>query len=77
MNERKELAGQVAIVTGGSGAIGGAILCALEQAGARAVSLDVKAPTEACRPWVECDVRDDTSVARAVEKVAKEHGRID
>ncbi len=77
MSEAKELAGQVAIVTGGSGAIGGAILRALEQAGARAISLDVKAPAEKGRCWVECDVRDDASVARAVESVAKEHGRID
>jgi len=72
-----ELAGKVAIVTGGSGAIGGAILGALEQAGAQAISLDVKAPAEKDRRWVECDVRDDTSVGRAVERVAKEHGRID
>ena len=88
MSETKELAGQafsiarplgdqLAVVTGGSGAIGGAILRALEQAGARAISLDVKAPTEKGRSWVECDVREDASVTRAIETVAKEHGRID
>ena len=67
----------MAIVTGGSGAIGSAILRALEKAGARAISLDVKAPTEKDHHWVECDVRDDASVARAVERVTTEHGRID
>ena len=72
----KELAGKVAVVTGGSGAIGSAILRAFEQAGALAISFDVKAPAERGR-WVECDVRDDASVARAVEQVAQEHGRID
>jgi NAD(P)-dependent dehydrogenase (short-subunit alcohol dehydrogenase family) len=77
VSEGKELAGQVAAITGGSGAIGGAILRVFEQAGARAISLDVKAPLEKTRLWVECDVRDDASVAHAVEQVAKEHRRID
>jgi len=77
MKEKEQLTGKVAIVTGGSGAIGGAILCAFEQAGARAISLDVKAPAEKGRQWVKCDVRDDASVERAVQQVAKEHGRID
>jgi len=77
VSERKELAGQVAVVTGGSGAIGSAILHALQSAGACAISLDVKAPAEKGLRWVECDVRDDASMARAVETVAKEHGRID
>jgi len=77
VTEAAELAGKVAVVTGGSGAIGGAILRAFEQAGAHAISLDVKAPAGKNAAWVECDVRDDASVARAVEKVAKEHGRID
>lgn len=77
MNEKEQFAGKVAVVTGGSGAVGGAILRVFEQAGARAVSLDVKAPAEKGLRWVECDVRDEASVARAVQHVAKEHGRID
>lgn len=76
-HNKEQFAGKVAIVTGGSGAIGGAILRVFDQAGAQAISLDVKAPAEKDRPWVECDVRDDASVRRAVEQVAKEHGRID
>lgn len=77
MNEKEQFTERVAIVTGGSGAIGGAILRAFAQAGAQAIALDVKAPSEKGPRWVECDVRDHASVARAVEQVAKEYERID
>lgn len=66
-----DLAGRVAIVTGGSGGIGTAIIAALEAAGATVVNLDVSAAA------LECDVRDDASVASAIARVAQEHGRID
>ena len=69
--------GQVAVVTGGSGAIGTAIVLALREAGAQAVSLDVVKPGDASIAWVNCDVGDDGSVQAAVEKVAQEHGRLD
>ncbi|HET8798439.1 MAG TPA: SDR family NAD(P)-dependent oxidoreductase [Thermoanaerobaculia bacterium] len=69
------LAGKVALVTGGSGAIGGAILEALHDAGATAVSLDVT-PTNGF-PWIACDVRDDASVAAAVESALDTYERID
>jgi NAD(P)-dependent dehydrogenase (short-subunit alcohol dehydrogenase family) len=52
-DEAKVLAAQVAIVTGGSGAIGRAILGAFEHAGARAVSLDLSEPGDK-RAWVKC-----------------------
>ena len=71
------LAGQVAVVSGGSGGIGRAIIQALEQAGARAVSLDLASPGEQGIQWVKCDVRDDASVAAALEQVYREHGRLD
>ena len=77
MNGRQELAGQVAVVTGGSGAIGSAILAAFHNAGVRAVSLDLAVPDRPAQPWVKCDVRDDASVAAAVEKVHREFGRLD
>lgn len=76
MTHSSDLAGQVAIVTGGSGAIGRAIVLALEQAGARAVSLD-RAAAGGEMPWIQCDVRDDASVAAAVEQVHRRHGRLD
>lgn len=70
------LNGQVAVVSGGSGAIGGAVLRVLQQAGATALSLDLAEPAPGIR-WVRTDVTDDRSVAAAVEKVAQEHGRLD
>lgn len=71
-----ELTGQLAVVSGGSGAIGGAILRALRRAGAIALSLDLAEPAPGI-PWIKTDVTDDSSVAAAVEKVAQEHGRLD
>jgi 3-oxoacyl-[acyl-carrier protein] reductase len=73
----RPLEGQVAVVTGGSGAIGDAIVAALCEAGAHAVALDVAPPGDGASDWEQCDVRDDASVAAAVEKVARERGRLD
>jgi 3-oxoacyl-[acyl-carrier protein] reductase len=74
--EQSEMAGRVAIVTGGSGALGRAIIDALARAGAHAVSLDLLAPGNG-RPWVQCDVREERSVIAAVESVYKTKGRLD
>lgn len=71
------LEGQVAVVTGGSGAIGTAIVHGMREAGAGAISLDVAPPGDRSIAWVNCDVRDDASVAAAMEKVAQERGRLD
>ncbi len=77
-----DLAGRVAVVTGGSGGIGRAILDALTASGATVVNLDVvdprQPPTANRQPSsVFCDVRDADSVARAVAQVLDAHGRID
>lgn len=72
-----DLAGRVAIVTGGSGGIGRAILDALADAGAAAVNLDVEPPDSRHQTWLHCDLRDADSVARAVAQVLETHGRID
>lgn len=74
--ERAELGGQVAVVTGGSGAIGRAILDALSLAGAQAISLDLADPGGG-REWVKCDVRHEESVAAAVHAVQEKAGRLD
>ena len=66
-----ELAGRVAVVTGGSGGIGRAIRGALTTAGAKVVNLDVMEAD------VFCDVRDPDSVARAVAEVLDTNGHID
>jgi NAD(P)-dependent dehydrogenase (short-subunit alcohol dehydrogenase family) len=74
--EPGQLAGKVAIVTGGSGAIGRAIVDALVQAGARAFSLDLLEPGGQ-RDWIKCDVREERSIASAVESVNATAGRLD
>ena len=71
------LEGRVAVVTGGSGAIGSAIVAALGSAGAIAVSLDVAATKEPGAKWLACDVRNDDSVAAAVGSVRDRYGRLD
>jgi len=76
MTGKCELAGQIALVSGGSGAIGRAIIEGLARAGALAVSLDLVDPGGIV-PWVRCDIRDDESVAAAVESVFKKHRRLD
>ena len=77
MTQNMQLAGQVAVVTGGSGGIGTAIVHALREAGATVISLDLSPPPSKDTPWIQCDVRDDASVASAVAQVASEHGRLD
>ena len=72
-----ELKGQVAVVTGGGGAIGGAIVRALAAAGAHAYALDMVAPKDEKLAWVSCDVRHDASVRTAIEHVVAEHKRLD
>jgi len=69
--------GAVAIVTGGCGGIGTAIVKALHREGTRAISLDVCPPQDKTIPWIRCDVRDDASVEGAVAQVATATQRID
>ena len=71
----RTLENKIAVVTGGSGAIGSAIVAGLEQQGACAVSLDLTRPAAA--PFQPCDVRDDGSVAAAIAKVQDTYGRLD
>lgn len=71
-----ELSGRVAVVTGGCGGIGRAIIASFAAAGARACALDVAPPADGTN-WIAADVRDDDSVAAAVEEVERRHGRID
>lgn len=77
MTQAAELSGQVGIVTGGSGEIGRAILEALAAAGAQAVSLDLVPPGRDAQRWVQCDVREDSAVAAAVQQVVQQQKRLD
>ncbi len=73
----QQLAGKIAVVTGGCGAIGSAIVRELSTAGANAIAFDVARPADSNLGWIECDVRNDTSVARAVQQVLEQHGGLD
>jgi NAD(P)-dependent dehydrogenase (short-subunit alcohol dehydrogenase family) len=71
-----ELLGRMAVVTGGSGGIGRSILARLREAGGMACSLDLAAP-EGGGWWIRTDVREDRSVAAALEDVVRREGRLD
>lgn len=77
VSEAPELAGKVAVVTGGSGAIGAAIVKSIHALGAQAISLDLVEPPNADAAWMNCDVRDDASVAQSIGDVVRQYGRID
>ena len=63
---------RVAVVVGGEGAIGGAIVHQLRESGVRTLSLDLGGGDS-----LPCDVRDAESVARAVKDAERLAGRID
>lgn len=71
-----ELQEQVALVTGGAGGIGAAVVEAFEARGARCVVADTKAGASS-DAWIETDVTDDASVAHAVSTCVERHGRLD
>jgi 3-oxoacyl-[acyl-carrier protein] reductase len=77
MSQTAEMTGKIAVVTGGSGAIGGAIVQSLQAAASTALSLDLVRPPGSNAPFVNCDVRDDASVARAIADVVSQHGGVD
>lgn len=75
-----QLAGKVAVVTGGSGGIGQAIIAGLQTAGATAISLDLVAPpptADSSSRWISCDVCDDASVAAAIARAVADFERVD
>ena len=74
---KRALENRIAVVTGGSGAIGSAIIAGLERQGACAVSLDVARPAAEAAAFQDCDVREDNSVASAIAKVQRTYGRLD
>lgn len=72
-----ELSGRVAVVSGGSGGIGGAIVDALQERGAAAISLDSRRPADERIAYVETDIARDEAVRAAVDRVVHDRGRID
>jgi 3-oxoacyl-[acyl-carrier protein] reductase len=77
MGATADLQGQVAVVTGGSGDIGDAILGALIDRGAQGVSLDLVPSSRDAVHWHETDVTKEVSVNSAIESITKRFGRID
>ena len=80
MTNSRSYAGQVAIVTGGAGGIGGALTRALLQAGATVVCADREAPRaapEAGLHPVALDVTRPAEVKRLFGEVAAVQGRLD
>jgi NAD(P)-dependent dehydrogenase (short-subunit alcohol dehydrogenase family) len=68
--------GKVAIVSGGCGGIGQAIMRALNAAGARAFALDLQ-PAPDGLVGLRCNVADDSEVSHQVRKVHEQYGRLD
>lgn len=64
---------KIAVVTGGSSGIGLAIVKSLAKDGIKAISWDLKAPTEAV-PFVECDVTSEARVQEAFQKSIETYG---
>jgi len=70
--------GRVIIVTGAGRGNGAAIAAGLACAGARVYGLDIQYHrTDYSYNTEICDVTDDSSLERAVDRVFREHGRID
>ncbi|MFW6316876.1 MAG: SDR family oxidoreductase [Halorubrum sp.] len=85
MNVEFDFDGDVALVTGASGALGSATVEALRGAGATVAAVDVRPPAhedalldpDAGTTFYEADLTDETDVERVVDDVVDEHGRLD
>jgi NAD(P)-dependent dehydrogenase (short-subunit alcohol dehydrogenase family) len=72
-----DLAGSVALVTGGTRGIGSAIAARLASAGATVVTCGRNQPEDHPHDFRACDVRDPDEVAALVDGIAADHGRLD
>lgn len=73
------LDGQVALITGGCGAIGSATARLLERAGARTILLDraCAMPPDIQGTYMPCDLREPERIALSVESAFRLHDRLD
>jgi NAD(P)-dependent dehydrogenase (short-subunit alcohol dehydrogenase family) len=76
-----DFSGQVAVVTGAAGVLGGAVATRFVDAGASVVAVDVVDPVDAAVPdgatYRQADLTDEETVAALFEAVAETEGRID
>lgn len=85
MNVSFDFDGDVALVTGASGALGSAVCEAFADAGATVAAADVRAPDDEdaqldagdAIDFYEADFTDEESVERVVSEVVDDHGRLD
>lgn len=71
-----DLTGLHALVTGGNGLLGQAIVGGFEKQGAHVTTLDLSS-SAGPRPFIACDLSNDDDVERAVEIIEDQHGPID
>jgi NAD(P)-dependent dehydrogenase (short-subunit alcohol dehydrogenase family) len=69
----EDLAGRVALVTGGASGIGASCVALLQQRGATVVAVDLAAGDGV----VACDVTDEAAVDALVAGIVEQHGRLD
>jgi NAD(P)-dependent dehydrogenase (short-subunit alcohol dehydrogenase family) len=74
MDQRFSLQGKSAIVTGAAGGIGGAIVRAFRDAGAKAAGVDLEAARVKADLAIACDVSSESETRAAVERVARAFG---
>ncbi len=76
MSGNADLTGQVALVTGGVGGIGGETVELLRSFGAKVYALDL-GPDDPERGVIHCDVTDKAGVRSIVDEICSRHGHID
>lgn len=81
MSVSYDFSGQVAVVTGAAGTLGGAVATRFIDAGATVVAVDVVDPADATVPdgatYRQADLTDEETVAALFEAVVETEGRID
>lgn len=77
MTQPNEHQGRVAVITGGSGGIGGALARRLCDDGAIVHVLDMKEPAQSGVNYQRVDVRDEIAVDAAFDAIGNSTGRID
>jgi len=79
VSDRGALNGAVALITGASGGIGGAVCAAVADAGARVVATDIADPPKDLRAdaWVQHDVTSAGDWTDVIDEIRRQFGRLD